>query len=69
MFLCIFKTAEEYVYICVFIKGKTDEFFSLCLRGTVESTFSVLCRELHVALLKRKGHVLSLNFEILRGML
>lgn len=69
MVLCIFKTTEEYVYICVFIKGKTDEFSSLCLRGTVANIFSVLCRELHVALLKRKGHVLSLNFEILRGML
>lgn len=69
MCLCISKTTEGYVYICIFIKSKTDEFSSLCLRSTVANIFSVVCRELHVALLKRKGHVLSLNFEILRGML
>lgn len=66
MCLCISKTTEGCVYICVFSKGKTDSFSSLCLRGTAANIFSVLCRELHVALLNRKGRVLSLNF---RGML
>lgn len=62
MCLCMSKTIEGYVYI-------RDKFSSLCLRGTAVNTFSVLCRELHVALLKRKSHVLSLNPVILRGML
>lgn len=57
------------IYLYIYKRRNWWIIFPVLERHCCKHVFCPLCKKLHVALLKRKGHLFSWNFVILRGML